>query len=127
MNTYAKLKPLKHNEPGRSKPWLLSVPPALSGTGKRQKLYFTTKDEADEAAEIYHVNRTNGDASLKSLTPTGILEAAEAYKILRESPFANTVTLTDCVRTAIEFYAGQAKSVTFAFLCEKYLEARSHV
>ena len=58
--------------------WCLSIPENLSETGKRQRIFFETKREADTAAEIVRTRKENFGVSLSRLSPVQLTEAAEA-------------------------------------------------
>src|ERR1700732_4775220 len=62
--------------------WCLSIPENLSETGKRQRIFYETKREADTAAEIVRTRKENFGISHSRLSPVQITEAAEAYNLL---------------------------------------------
>jgi hypothetical protein len=80
MGRSATLKPFK--VAGRIKPWCVSIPPYLSSTAKRQRLYFATRDDAVRECDRLRVRKDNFGISLTSMTPSRIAEAAELYNLL---------------------------------------------
>jgi integrase len=121
MPARASLEPVKVNQ-GRKRPWMLSVPAAYSSTGKRQRLFFRSKAEADGQSEILKARRDNFGASLGSMTPVLIAKAAEAYDRLAESGFS--LDLLDAVEIALEHYRQRKGSITFMALREEFLLAK---
>jgi integrase len=80
MGRSATLKPFK--VAGRIKPWCVSIPPYLSSTAKRQRLYFATRDDALRECDRLRVRKDNFGISLTSMTASRIAEAAEVYNLL---------------------------------------------
>ena len=125
MSFQASLRPQKL--PSRVKkgvsPWCLSVPPNLSETGERQRLFFATEREAKAAAERLKTRKANFGASLGSLTSAQIVMAAECFDILAEFPDAD-------IKTAVLHYLStlraRLKSVTFLELFDRYLELKQN-
>jgi hypothetical protein len=54
---------------------MLSVPPELSETGKRQQLFFATKREAETASEQLKTRRRNFGETLTNLSSVRLTEA----------------------------------------------------
>jgi hypothetical protein len=62
--------------------WFVSIPPNLSKTGKRSRLFFKSKDDALRAADRLKERQEKFGSSLASLDPVRLGEAAEAFKRL---------------------------------------------
>jgi integrase len=95
----------------------VDVPPHLSGTGKRQRLFFETKGLADGECERLKARRDNFGRSLEEITRSQIDEAVEARKLL--APLA--VNLLDAVRDYIRRHAERTSSRPWKEVFEEYL------
>ena len=62
--------------------WFVSIPPKLSKTGKRARLFFKSKDDALRAADRLKARQEKFGSSLANLDPVRLGESAEAYKRL---------------------------------------------
>jgi len=98
-----------------------NVPPALSPTGRRQELFFTSKVEAAVVCEQLKARRDNFGVSLNTLTPARIAEAAEAYNLL-EGMNASLLTV---VRDFLHAHEVRTASVTFLVLFNQFLDAKA--
>ncbi len=114
-----KPKKLASREQLGKAPWYLSIPPNLSDSGERRRLFFDTEREAKAQAEHFKTRRHNFGASLGNLTSAQIVEAAECHELLAEFP---DVTLKDAVLHYRQTLYGRAKSVTFLDLFNRYLD-----
>jgi integrase len=113
MTSRAKLKPkYEKKEAWRAKRYRLSIPPVLSPTGKRQKLWFATPEEAEEAAEIYQNNRDNATAPLR---------------LYKEWSLAAQITLPEVLKAGMDWWDARFKSVTFKTLVDETLAAKGHL
>src|SRR5260370_40912305 len=75
--------------------WCVNVPGELSPTGKRQRLFFGIKLDAEVACEQLKTRRVNFGHSLSSLSAARIAEASACYRRLdRDAP---GITLTSAV------------------------------
>jgi hypothetical protein len=72
MSKAASLRPVKrpYLVALNKAPWELSIPPELSETGKRHRMFFATEREARAAAEHIKVRKANFGTSLGNLTST---------------------------------------------------------
>jgi integrase len=116
MPKAASLEPVKI--PGRKAPWLLDVPPTLSSTGKRQRLYFGTKEDAEFELSVIRERRMFGEARL---SPTQAYEAIQAIRLLE--PLG--VSLVAAVSGFIDMHNRRSASATFRTLFDQYLDSRS--
>jgi integrase len=90
MGRNATFEPRKDEARGR---WWISIPPRLSETGKRQKRYFKTKDEALGAIQRIKVRKENHGTAAKLLSPADEQQAASALKLLRNSGCTTQLTV----------------------------------
>jgi integrase len=112
----------KSREAQGKAPWCLSVPPHLSPTGNRQRLFFSTKKAAALSALQLKSRQDNFGISLTELTPARIAEAAEAFNVLEGSGLG----LMDAVRTGLKVYQARNASMPFVELFNQYIEAKAH-
>jgi hypothetical protein len=92
--------------------WRLNIPAHLSETGKRQRLYFQTKEKALAERERLKTRKDNFGITLAALSPAKISEAAEAYALLADHP---GVSLLSVVKGHIKTTKARTQSVTFHY------------
>ena len=102
--------------------WCVNVPPQLGENGKRQQLFFATKDEANAECERLKARKDNFGVSLGNLTSSQIVEAAKCYKLLSDHP---GVSLSDAVRGYIEVHQARNASIPLSELFDKFLESKA--
>jgi integrase len=107
-------------DPSRPSPWYVNVPPALSESGQRQRLYFATKNLAQGCCEKLKARRDNFGVSLSALTPARIAAAAEAFKLLDP----HGIDLLDAVRSHLAAFVQRNASVTFGAAFDCFLESK---
>lgn len=90
MPRSASLEPKKDTKRGR---WWISIPPTLSGTGRRQKRYFKTKEAAQGEAQRIKVRKENHGTDRRLLSPADEIQAASALKLLREAQCETQLTV----------------------------------
>ena len=96
--------------------WMLSIPPALSETGKRQRRFFTSKDKAEkEAAPLREKYRTGKAGNI--LPPDQHRAALQAFQILGKR---DPLELVAAVKDLLEKTDHAGKSITFREACEKF-------
>jgi integrase/recombinase XerD len=120
MSRNASLRPRKRNRSGA--PWVVNVPPELSETGKRQQLFFPTRETAQVECERLKARKDNFGTSLSELTSVQVVEAAKAFKLLAPYP---GVSLTDTVNVHLATLRARAESVPLAKLFEMYLALKT--
>jgi integrase len=103
-----------------NRPFCVDVPPLLSHTGKRHRLFFPTQQEAKVVCEKLKTRRDNFGVSLTAMSPARIAKAAEAYRLL--DPLE--VDLLDAVRSYINAHKQRAASIEFLKLCNQYIDSR---
>jgi len=100
--------------------WMLSIPPALSDNGKRQRKFFTSKDKAEREAAPLREKFRSGKAG-NILPPVQHRAALEAFRILGER---DPLELIAAVKELLEKSDHAAKSITFRESCEKFRAAK---
>jgi hypothetical protein len=66
----------------QTKKWSVSIPPQLSKTGKRARLFYDTREEALRDSRTLKDRQQKFGVSLSNLDPVRLGEASEAYKRL---------------------------------------------
>ena len=113
--------PIKTRKAQGKAPWCLSIPPQLSPTGNRQRLFYPTKTAALLDANRLMARRDNFGVSLSAVTPARIAEAAEAYNLLE----GTGLRLLDVVRTGMAIHKARTASVPFLDLFNQFLDAKA--
>jgi hypothetical protein len=121
MAKQARLEPKKNNGP-EAAPWYVEVPQSLSETGRRQRLFFPTRQKAQAECERLKARKHNFGVSLQRLSANQIVEAAQAFELLKDYP---QLSLKEAVRAHLEVLAARAKSIPFDELFELFLVAKS--
>src|SRR6266566_5548837 len=101
-------------------PWVVNLPPLLSGTAKRQRRYFDNRKEAAEFCCQQRIRLENyGTAS--TLLPAGKVEEAQAaFEKLK----GTGIGLLEAVEQAVEWEKRRESSVTFKVMFESFTEAK---
>lgn len=103
-----------------TKGWLLHVPASLSDTGKLQRRYFRTRDEAvDEASKLRDGYRAHGEQA-SALPPRVADQAVAALKILEGTGGG----LIDAARAFRQAWEARNRSVPFEEAVSLYLASR---
>jgi hypothetical protein len=87
-----------HYTPGpRKRHWRLWIPPSLSTTGKKQERYYTSEEEAKQAAQRLRqkMQDSNGEG-LFELSPDQLSDAQSAFALLAQTEAK--FSLVDAVR-----------------------------
>jgi hypothetical protein len=101
---------------------MLSIPPSLSQSGRRERKYFSTKEEADgEAITIENRHRTHGEM-IDEITSAQLSQALQAFKLLDESGV--NAHLPTIVEEWIQTHKARTASATFLNLFDEFLEAK---
>ena len=66
----------------QTRSWYVSIPPSLSSSGKRQRLFFEDRKDALRCAETLKDQHRKFGTSLSNLDPVRLGEASEVYKLL---------------------------------------------
>ena len=97
--------------------WCLNVPPELSDTGKRQRLFFDTEREAKVTSERLKARVDNFGGSLQTMSAQRIAEAGEAYRLLEPL----SVGLLDAVRDYVKRHVERSASKPWRAVYDEYL------
>jgi integrase len=103
--------------------WCLNVPSHLSPTGKRQRLFFRTKLDAELEAELLKTRKVNFGHSLSAMSPERIAEASACFIHLERN--APGVTLTAAVAGFLEQHRARTASVPMAVLWDRFTQSRA--
>ncbi len=114
------MKALKFEPKKTADGWMLSIPPALSDNGKRQRKFFTSKDKAEKEAAPLRERYRSGKAG-NILPPVQHRAALEAFRILGER---DPLELVAAVKELLERSDHAGKSITFREACEKFRVAK---
>jgi len=113
------MKPIKLLPKRTPKGWRINIPSILSESGKRQRLFFPTRDDADRFASPLRRNYRSGDID-RVLSPTNSLFASRAFELLGERP---PEELFQAVKFWIEQKERESKSVSFREACEAFADS----
>ena len=116
----ARRLPSRDNREGQ---WCVNVPAVLSPAGKRQRLFFGTKLEAETECERLKTRKANFGHSLSSLSASRIAEASACYQRLDQE--APGVSLSDAVTGFLKRYRTQSSSVPMSTLWDRYIDSRT--
>jgi hypothetical protein len=120
MGRNATLKPRKDKDKKRAaSPWWISIPPKLSGTGRRQKRYFSTKEEADGEAQRIRIRKENHGTASKLLSPADEQQAASAFKLLKD--YGSEAQLTEIVGEYLDRLRQRNASKSLSDAWDKYM------
>jgi integrase len=125
MPATASLRPRKVKSRARidKAPWCVNVPPELSETGKRQRLFFDTERAADAECERLKAKRHNLNASQSKLSAPRLIEAARCFELLEDFP---DLSLEAVVRTGLDIYKQRNASLPFGKLFDQFIESKKH-
>lgn len=104
------------------KGWLVNIPPAISPTKKRQRLYFKSFDAAEKHAKPLREKLRLGEAAA-ILAPHRARIAERAFNLLGEMP---PEELAAAATAWVKLKCVDANSVSFAKAIENFCEARSY-
>jgi integrase/recombinase XerD len=117
MGRRLEFKPCKNKDGTFS----VNVPDWLSATGRRARKTCQSRAEALRFIEELKARKDNLTLT-KELSPTQVLDAAEALEILATHP---SVTLRDCARAYCERVSAQVRSITLEDLFTQVLQAHA--
>src|SRR4029077_12237491 len=111
-------------EPRRTRkphaPWVVNLPPLLSGTAKRQRRYFDDKKAAKEFANQERIRLKNYGTASTSLPAGKIEEAAAAFEKLN----GTGIGLLEAVEQVLQWERSRENSVTFKSMFESFIGAK---
>jgi integrase len=102
--------------------WCVDVPPHLSGTNKRQQLFFWTEKEAKAKCEELKARRDNLGTNLANVSAPRLLEAEECRRLLEEHP---GISLRDAVHGFLEIHQTRVASIPFGELFQKFIDSKA--
>ena len=117
---WPKLEPKKIEGLNTPSPWCLNVPASISDNGKRQRLFFETKEQAEsQIMSIRNRRMTFGD-TLEKLSPVRASESLAAYLLLE----GHDVSLLDAVTGFLAVHKDRNSSIPFLELFNQFLDAK---
>lgn len=114
------LTPVKDDASGK---WKINVPADKSDTGKRQRLYYESKREADMEAERIKGMANKWGSEGRKIRADLATDAAKAEDLLKEAGL--DITLTSLATQHIEAHRLRSQSVDFATAWEHFRASRS--
>jgi integrase/recombinase XerD len=120
-----KLKPAWDKQASRFK---LYIPPVLSVSGRRERRFFKTEEEARAYANRLRIRYNRFGASLRHLSSERMVEASQAFKALDEhkEKTGDAVTLREVVSGYLQEWRKRSGSVTLDALFAEYFETKKH-
>src|SRR6266700_7285748 len=103
-------------------PWVVNLPPLLSGTAKRERRYFVSKKEAAEFCRQQRIRLVNFGTASTSLPAGKIEEAAAAFDKLK----GTGIGLLEAVEQVLRWKYAREKSVSFKTMFEKFRETKGN-
>lgn len=104
-----------------NKGWVINVPPSVSASGRRERLYFDTRDAARvEAQRLADKYRKHGEEAA-AVSPSIAADASKAIAIL--APFQN-VSLATAARFYADHHDARAKAPTLALAWDQAIKKR---
>lgn len=112
----------------QTKKWLLNIPKVVSKTGKRQRLFYDTQDEATLASRRLKRRYVQFGVSLTHLTPSRLAESGAVYQLLDEhhQETEDKPSLYSIVVDYLNRYQESHSSISFAELIDEYIAARQY-
>jgi integrase len=101
-------------------PWRVNLPGNITGTGKRQRRFFESKQAAETFCRVERIRLDNYGRNSTTLTPGQQEEAAMVFE--RLSPY--NVTLNTVVADFIARYEARTRSITYKALVEAFIVSK---
>src|SRR5258708_3266768 len=117
---WPKLEAKKMEWLNRPAAWCLNVPAKWSDTGKRQRMYFETLEQAEGEIMSIRQRKLSFGQTLEQLSPTRASEALAAYRLLE----GHDVSLLDAVTGFLAVHKDRNSSIPFLDLFNQFLEAK---
>jgi integrase len=112
-----RLEPRKLEWLDRPAKWELYVPPSLSDTGKAQRLYFETSEQAESEIFSIRKRKLSFGQALEQMDQAFASEALAARRLLD----GTGISLLDAAKTALELHRQRSASTSFRNLFDAYL------
>jgi site-specific recombinase XerD len=109
----------------QTRSWYVSIPPKLSPTGKRQRLFFEDRKDALRCTERLKERHRKFGTSLSNLDVVRLGEASEVYKLLDAT--GKPYSLISIVRESIERTKQKDRSVTACEAFQAYLDSKPNL
>lgn len=103
--------------------WRIIIPESVSESGKVQRRFFPTREEAEDFAATVRTHRTEYGKSSSILPPAWSDTTAQCRKLLGDRPPSDLLL---AVREFLSRHDISARSVTVATACREFIAARSH-
>src|SRR6266480_4115278 len=103
-------------------PWRVNLPANITRTGKRQRRFFESKQEAETFCRLQRIRLDNYGRNSTTLTPGQQEEAGIAFE--RLSPY--NVTLNTVVADFIERHEARTRSVTYKALVQTFIASKKN-
>lgn len=101
-------------------PWRVNLPANISGSGKRERRFFASRQLADTFCKQQRVRLENFGRNSSALTPGQLEEAAHAFQRIS----AYGVTLNTVVSDFVRRHDAKGKSITFAALFDHFTTSK---
>jgi integrase len=103
-----------------SRPWRVNLPPSISGSGKRERHFFQTCQDAETFCRQQRTRLQNFGRNSTSLTPVQLEDAAQAFAKLQP----HGLSLNEVVASFLSQREAMEKSVTFKTLFERFVASK---
>jgi integrase len=103
-------------------PWRVNLPAGYTNTGKRQRHFFKSKQEAETFCQAQRIRLDNWGRNCSTLTPAQAEQATAAFQKL--APY--NVTLNTVVVDWIARHDFRARSVTFKALFDEFIKKKKN-
>ena len=103
-------------------PWRVNLPAGYTNTGKRQRHFFKTKQEAETFCQTQRIRLDNWGRNCSTLTPAQTEQATAAFQKL--APY--NVALNTVVADWIARHDFRARSVTFKTLFDEFIRKKKN-
>src|SRR6266852_1158044 len=120
MAKRASLEPKATTKPHA--PWVVNLPPLLSGTAKRERRYFDNKKAATEFCRQQRIRLENYGTASANLPAGKIEEAQAAYEKLR----GTGIGLLEAVEEVLGWKSRRENSVTFKMMFLRFIGAKKN-
>jgi integrase len=120
MAKRASLEPKPTTKPHA--PWVVNLPPLLSGTAKRERRYFDNKKAATEFCRQQRIRLENYGTASANLPAGKIEEAQAAYEKLR----GTGIGLLEAVEHVLDWKSRRENSITFKTMFLSFIDAKKN-
>jgi integrase len=114
------LEPKKLQGSAAPRQWYINIPKRFSDTGRQQRLFFETKEQAEGEIMSIRQRKLSFGQTLEQLSPARASEALAAYRLLE----GHEVTLLDAVTGFLAVHKDRNSSIPFLELFNSFLDAK---